>query len=947
MRKSLRFLLFGALILIGARFSAQAADYTSTVAPTTGAGIVQFSELNLSPITCFDDDGKTKVRSNQSTLGQPIVLRGVRYESGVGTHAPSVAIIDLKDATRFYTILGVEDDAAQLADHGIVDYTITLYKNKVATIYQQGTIYRTDAAGKVLDIDVTGYDYLKLDLATGAQTWADQCVYADARFYYTGTSPEVISESDMYGGGSTTDPDTDPSIVRLPTAGPNGEEIIPLSSLDITKTTVGWGTVQANKSIVGNPIKLKGKTYLSGIGTHASARINVKLNGAVTAFHAVIGIDDEVAPNCSYYGNDGRADYKVTLIKQNGEVKEVKSGVIRASYDPAVIDITEDLAAYKFLVIDIPCGTEGDAYDHVDVANAYFEYVEQNSTRPEIVSDNALEGSLNCATTVFSQPGVRFMHKLKSDSPGARISVTDLPAGLTFNEKRCLVEGIIETEGTYNYNAVVTIDGETTTEPITLTVSSELQQPTPFMGWLSWNVVQSEISEDVIRTVSDAFVSQGLIDAGYNYLVIDDNWHAPSRNTDGSPRPHPSKFPNGMKVCADYAHSKGLKFGIYSDAAERTCANEFGSYGYETIDAQTYAEWGVDMLKYDYCGAPSDVETARTRYKAMNDALIASGRPIILYMCEWGVREPWKWAPEIGVSCWRSTYDTRDGWQGTGGGIGMIESVRDMKDLWPYTGVNRWNDADMMCVGIHGTGKSSNDLVMKPGMTQDEYRTQFALWCMWSSPLTLSFDLRKEITDDDLAIMTNPEMIALDQDRMGQAAEFLGIDNNQCYLFVKDLENGDVAVAVTNMSSSAHPYTIDFSKIPALDAEATYDVRDVQQCKPLDEPVSGSLEIPTIRTHETKVYRFSKQNPDASIGIAAGEALDNMTVERVGNDLKVCLPNTGNASKRLIVSDTEGRVVAAATTTDECAYFNLDNRSSVYIVNSICKGRSHSAKIAF
>lgn len=936
-------MLFGTLMLIGARFSAQAAEYTSTVAPTTGAGIVQFSELNLSPITCFDDNGKTKVRANQSTLGQPIVLRGVRYESGVGTHAPSVAVIDLKDATRFRTILGVEDDASQLADHGIVDYTITLYKNKVATIYQQGTIYRTDAAGKVLDIDVTGYDYLKLDLATGAQAWADQCVYADARFYYSGTRPQVINASDMYAG----EVDPDPSVIRLPEAGPNGEEIIPLSSLDLLKTTVGWGTVQADKSIEGNPIKLKGKTYASGVGTHATARINVKLNGAVTAFHAVIGIDDEVAPDCRYSSVNGIADYSVKLIKQNGEELTVKSGTIRADYEPAKIDITDNLAAYKFLVIEIPAGTGGDAYDHVDVANAYFEYVEQNSTRPEIVSDNALESSLNCATTLFSQPGVRFMHKLKSDSPGAKISVSDLPAGLAFNEKRNLVEGIIETEGTYTYNVTVNVDGETTAEPVTLTVSSKLQQPTPFMGWLSWNVVQSEISENVIRTVSDAFVDQGLLDAGYNYLVIDDNWHAPSRNADGSPRPHPAKFPNGMKVCADYAHSKGLKFGIYSDAAERTCANEFGSYGYESIDAQTYASWGVDMLKYDYCGAPSDVETARQRYKTMNDALIATGRPIILYMCEWGVRDPWKWAPEIGVSCWRSTYDTRDGWNGTGGGIGIVESVRDMKDLWPYTGVNRWNDADMMCVGIHGTGKSSNDLVLKPGMTQDEYRTQFALWCMWSSPLTLSFDLRKEITDDDLAIMTNPEMIALDQDRMGQAAEFLGADNNQCYLFVKDLENGDVAVSVTNMSESAHPYTIDFSKIPALDAETTYDVRDVQQCKPLDKPVSGSLEIPTIRTHETKVYRFSKQNPDASIGIAAGEALDNMTLERVGNELKVCLPNTGNASKRLIVSDTDGRVVAAATTSDECAYFNIDNRSNVYIVNSICKGRSHSAKIAF
>lgn len=234
------------------------------------------------------------------------------------------------------------------------------------------------------------------------------------------------------------------------------------------------------------------------------------------------------------------------------------------------------------------------------------------------------------------------MHKLRSNAPGAVITVSDLPAGLEFNAERTLVEGIIETEGVYTYNATIEVDGNKETTPITLTVSSELEQPTPFMGWLSWNVVQSDISESVIRTVADAFVSQGLLDAGYNHLVIDDNWHAPSRAYDGTPQPHPSKFPNGMKVCADYAHSKGLKFGIYSDAANRTCAGEFGSYGYETIDANTYAEWGVDMLKYDYCGAPDDQATCRTRYKTMADALKATGRPIILYMCEWGVREPWK-----------------------------------------------------------------------------------------------------------------------------------------------------------------------------------------------------------------------------------------------------------------------------------------------------------------
>lgn len=275
----------------------------------------------------------------------------------------------------------------------------------------------------------------------------------------------------------------------------------------------------------------------------------------------------------------------------------------------------------------------------------------------------------------------------------------------------------------------------------------------------------------------------------------------------------------------------------------------------------------------------------------------------------------------------------------------MVESVQGMKDLWPYTGVNRWNDADMMCVGIHGTGKSSNDLVMKPGMTQDEYRTQFALWCMWSSPLTLSFDLRKDISEDDLAIMTNTEMIALNQDRMGQAAEFLGADANECYLFVKDLENGDVAVAVTNMSSSAHPYEIDFKSIPALDATAAYTVRDVQARTDMPDATEGTYAIESIKSHETKVYRMSKKYSGINEVGSPSEALDKMTVSADNGEVTVCMPGTGSASKRILVSDTEGRVYGSSTTGDECVTFDLNGHKGVFIVNAICNGRSHSAKV--
>ena len=926
-----------AALMSGVSLSAYAADYSETVAATTGPGIIQMSQLDLSPVTCFDDAGKTKVRSNLTTLGDPIVLKGVRYESGVGTHAPSKAVIDLGGATGFHTLLGVDDDASSAANHGIVDYTVTLYKNKSAEVKSSGTVKRTDATPLTIDLDVTGYDYLVLDYATGAQAWADQCLWADARFTYSGNAPTIITEGEMYADPSN------PSVVYLPEQGPEGEEIVPLSSLDISKITTGWGTVKANKSIDGNPLKMKGITYMSGVGTHATAKVNVKLNGAVTAFHAVIGIDDETKAQSENDPSQGICDYSVQLIKQNGEVTVFDSGTIRyTDTAPVAIDITQNLRDYKYLILEFPEGAQN-GNDHVDIANAYFEYVEQNSTRPELVTDDQMSGALNCATIMFSQPGVRFMHKLRSNNSDAIITVSDLPDGLSFNKDRCLVEGTIDTEGDYTYTVSIESDGEKTEVPVSLTVSSHLQQPVPFMGWLSWNVVQGDISENVIKTVSDAFISQGLLDAGYNYLVIDDLWHANSRNSDSTPAYDPAKFPNGIKPCADYVHSKGLKFGIYSDGGTHTCAGKFGSYGYETIDANTYAEWGVDLLKYDYCNAPADLTTCKARYKAMGDALKASGRNILFYICEWGVREPWKWGPETGGTCWRATYDTRDGWNGKNGGIGIVESMEGMKDLWPYSGVNRFNDADMMCVGIHGTGKSSSDLVQKPGMTQDEYRTQFALWCMWSSPLTLSFDLRKPITDDDLALMTNPELIAINQDRMGQAAEFVEADAKQCYLFFKDLENGDVAVSVTNMSASATSYTIDFAKIAALNPSSTYTVRDLQARTDCPD-AKGSINIETIKSHETKVYRLSDKNAQVNI-TSPTAAMDKMTVSETDGTVTICLPGTGSTAKRVLLSDTEGHVIASATSTDECISLSTANNHGVFIANVVCAGRSHSAKI--
>lgn len=903
-----------------------------TVDLPEGSNIYAMSSMDLTKMTCFDDGGKTKARANQSTLGNSIIVKGKTYTSGVGTHAPSKAVIKVNDATRFVANLGIDDEASsEKANHGVVDYEIKVCTpdNHNGSVVKSGQITRNDAECVKIDIDLTGADYLVLNLEKGTQAWDDHADWAGAYFVCETDAqlPEMVTEGEMY-----SDPD---KIVELPTVGENGAEIIPLSSLEISKAINGWGTIKANRSIDGNDIILNGIIYRSGVGAHATNQIIVKLNGAVTKFSTRIGIDDEVKGK----NNPGVVDYHIYLKSENGDVKDVAQGTIRST-DTTTPQIDVDCIGWKYLFLEADDAGVNEN-DHVDWANAYFEYIEQNSTRPEIVSADEISSDLACATILFSQPGVRFMHRLRAANPEAEISVSGLPEGLVYNEARKLVEGRIDTEGVYHYTVTVNLAGEQTNVDITLTVSKNLHMPVPFMGWLSWNVVQGDISEDVIRTVADAMENKGLLKAGYNYLVIDDLWHANARESGtNNPLPDPNKFPNGVKAASDYVHSKGLKFGIYSDGGSHTCAGKFGSYDYEQIDANAYAKWGVDLLKYDYCNAPGDLESCKARYKAMGDALKASGRDIVFYMCEWGVREPWKWAPETGASTWRCTYDTRDCWVGKAGGIGIVQSIAGMKDIWAYSGPNRYNDADMMCVGINGTGKSSNDLCATgPGMTKTEYRTQFSLWCMWASPLTLSFDLRKDITDEDLAIMTNEELIAVNQDPMGLQAEYIGeVNNVQTYM--KDLENGDVAVALVNLGEATTTATVDFSKLSALKPGTSYYVRDLWKKENMGTK-SSSFEV-SIESHETKVFRLSQ---NLITGISSVETNPTISTTMNGDNVMVNVTGVKGNTKRIIMSDLSGRVVYTATTDKDNIEIPRPKASGIYVVNVTSAGIARSMKI--
>ncbi len=310
---------------------------------------------------------------------------------------------------------------------------------------------------------------------------------------------------------------------------------------------------------------------------------------------------------------------------------------------------------------------------------------------------------------------------------------------------------------------------------------------TPQMGWNSWNKFQGNISEEVIKGIADAMVEEGLLEAGYTYLNIDDCWHG-KRDADGFIQVDAKKFPSGMKALADYVHSKGLKMGIYSDAGTETCGGYPGSLGHEYQDAIQYARWGIDYLKYDWCNTPNI--NPKGAYTLISDALRAAGRPILLSMCEWGNSHPWKWARDVGHS-WRTTpdiwcdFDSLRVFPGYTQ-FGVMQCINFNDSLRQYAGPGHWNDPDMLEVGN--------------GMTENEDRAHFTMWCMMASPLILGNDLRN-MSDATRRIILNKEMIAIDQDPLGvQGLHYCDLDGLSFWF--KPLKNGDWAFTILNPTRS-------------------------------------------------------------------------------------------------------------------------------------------------
>ena len=408
---------------------------------------------------------------------------------------------------------------------------------------------------------------------------------------------------------------------------------------------------------------------------------------------------------------------------------------------------------------------------------------------------------------------------------------------------------------------------------------------TPPMGFNNWNSThcRAEFNEEMVKGIADIFVAKGLKAAGYEYVNLDDCWALPARDANGKLVPDPARFPGGITAVADYVHSKGLKLGIYTSAGTKTCndAGFPGSLGHEFSDAQQFADWGVDYLKYDNCN--NQGVDAKQRYTTMRDALKAAsettGRPIVYSICEWGENKPWEWAGDLG-QLWRTTGDISDNWGS------MLSIMKQNLPLSQYAGPGRWNDPDMLEVG-------------NGGMTDTEYRTHFSMWSIMAAPLLIGSDLRS-VPEETFDILGNKEVIAVDQDPLGKQGAVLSSEGGR-WVVAKEMKDGSRTVALFNETGSAQRIATTAKAVGLPEADA-YTLRDLWQHKSYNTAGAISATVPAHGTVLVRVSadgRWAKNPPAVELGLDGGTLIEAGTP----NALTTSVTDLGRTpAKRVSVS---------------------------------------------
>ncbi|MCA1596323.1 MAG: NPCBM/NEW2 domain-containing protein, partial [Chloroflexi bacterium] len=569
-----------------------------------------------------------------------------------------------------------------------------------------------------------------------------------------------------------------------------------VDQLDLTRVMQEYGTAHAGRSVDNNPLTLGGIVYPHGIGSHATSQLAIDVNGAATRFVSMVGVDDEKK-------GAGSVTFQVWVDGKKAIETPVMSGGDRPRF------VSVDLTGAKRLILRITDAGDGIDSDHGDWAGAMVVMAPGTSEKPTAVRARPIgvvpivsgppppiifptppAPSIHGPRVVGATPGRPFLFLIPATGQGPLTYAADsLPTGLQLDSSTGIITGALQSSGVFHVQIGVSGPDGADHRELTVVAGPRRLALTPPMGWNSWNVWAGAVSDEKVRQAADWMVKSGLAAHGFQYINIDDTWEGP-RDPQGNITTN-AKFPD-MKALADYVHSKGLKLGIYSGPGPTTCGGYPASYQHEQQDADSYAKWGIDYLKYDWCSyggiaKGNGLSELQEPYAVMREALDNTNRDIVYSFCQYGMGDVWTWGTQIGGNCWRTTGDINDSWRSLNG-IAFSQNGHEV-----YASPGHWNDPDMLVVGLVGWGNPHPS-----HLTPNEQLLHISMWCLQSAPLLIGCDMTK-LDPFTTALLSNDEVLAIDQDPLGRPAGMVHEEREgQLQVWSRPLFDGTLAVGLFN-----------------------------------------------------------------------------------------------------------------------------------------------------
>ncbi len=633
--------------------------------------------------------------------------------------------------------------------------------------------------------------------------------------------------------------------------GSAGPKMLRLEEMDLSSLRQDWGVVQKGKSVDGHPLRIGSKLFEHGLGSHASGIFRVALDGRALRFKAWVGVDAEV-------GKHGTVIFRIL-----GDGKELlRSKVLKGGEEPLKIDLP--LKGVRELVLLAMPGPDGIDYDHADWGDAHFLYAGEAPRANPYPREDAViltpapgPKPKICGPRILGvRPGSPVLFRIPATgSRPMRFRIEGLPEGLNLDSTTGILSGSLSKRGTYKLVFKVENRLGIDQRSFRLVIGDKIAL-TPPMGWNSWNCWATSVDDAKIRSSAKAMVTSGLVNHGWQYINIDDCWMVKLDSKDpvlgGPPRDAKGnilsnkRFPD-MKGLTTYLHGLGLKAGLYTSPGPYTCAGFEGAYQHEEQDALRFADWGFDYLKYDLCGYRSLFKAMtpaqhKKPYRLMGALLKKQKRDIVFSLCQYGIAKVWEWGEEVGGNCWRTTGDIRDTW-GSMSSIGFGQYR--MADA---AGPGHWNDPDMLVLGKVGWGPKLH----LTRLTPNEQYTHMSLWCLLAAPLLLGNDLT-DLDDFTLSLLTNDEVLEVDQDPLGEQARRIWKKEGH-EIWAKRMEDGSKVVGLFNRDEVEGELRLPFK---LLGWEEVSMVRDLWRQKDLGRFTQRFKTV--VPAHGVTLVKLSKE----------------------------------------------------------------------------------------